>query len=59
MKKRQPAEYFRDHDLTIEEVKACAIFKHLSDAEAEEVIATLKTFTKIVYDCYKKEQQKF
>jgi hypothetical protein len=58
MKKRQPADCFRDHDLTIEEIKACAMFKHLSDAEAEKVIATLKTFTKIVYDYYKKEQEK-
>jgi flagellar motor switch protein FliG len=58
MKKHQSTDYLRDHDLTIEEVKACAMFRHLSDAEAEEVIAALKTFTKIVYDYYKKEQQK-
>ncbi|QEM12980.1 hypothetical protein [Mucilaginibacter rubeus] len=55
MKKRLHIDYLRQHDLTIEEVKACAVFEHLTDEQAKEVIATLKTFTKIVYDYFKKE----
>jgi hypothetical protein len=48
----------RTNDLTIEEVKAIAAFQHVTDQEAEEVIETIKLFTKIVYDFYKKDQDK-
>jgi hypothetical protein len=58
MKKRQSADYFRYHDLTVEEVRACDLFRHISDEEAEEVIRTLKIFAKIAYDFYKKPAQK-
>jgi len=47
-------EHTRHHDITIEEVKACSIFSHLTDQEAQEVVETIKLFTKIVYDFYKK-----
>jgi hypothetical protein len=48
-------DYARIHDLTIEEIKACPIFQHMSDQEAGDVIETLKIFTKIAYDVYKKD----
>lgn len=44
----------RYDDLTIKEIKSCPSFAHFTDEQANEVIETLKTFTKIVYDCYKK-----
>lgn len=47
-------DFKRTNDITIEEVKACSIFAHLTDEEALEVIETLKLFTKIAYDVYKK-----
>jgi hypothetical protein len=51
-------DYTRNHDLTVEEVKACPLFSHLTDQEAEQVIETLKLFTKIVYDFYKHKAKK-
>ena len=41
----------RSHDLTIDEIRSCPLFSHLSDAEAEEVIATLRTLTHIAFEC--------
>ena len=40
----------RVEDLTIEEIRACAEFNHLSDRELLEVIETIKQFTEIVYN---------
>lgn len=57
MKKQQHIDYLRQHDITIEEVKACAVFEDLTDEQAKEVIATLKIFTKIVYDYFKKDNK--
>jgi Uri superfamily endonuclease len=57
MKKHLHIDYLRQHDLTVEEVKACAVFEHLTEEQAKEVIATLKTFTKIMYDYFKKENK--
>jgi len=51
-------DYARDHDLTVEEIKGCPVFAHLTDSEAQEVIDTLKLFTTIVYDCYKNNMKK-
>ena len=50
-------DYGRIHDLTIEEVKACPIFQHFTDSEAQEIVETLKLFTKIAYDFHKKAQK--
>jgi hypothetical protein len=50
-------DYGREHDLTIDEVKACPMFAHFTDDEAEAVIETLKTFTKIIHDLHKKRLQ--
>lgn len=48
-------EFCRDSDLTIEEVKRCAIFSNVTDEEAQEIILAIKQFTLIVYDfCQKK-----
>jgi hypothetical protein len=46
-------DYTRVHNLTIEEVKACPMFAHFTDAQAKEVTETLVLFTKIAFDCYK------
>jgi len=48
----------RQHDITIDEVKACSMFAHLSDEEAQEVVDTVKRFVLIVYNFYQKEQRK-
>ncbi|SFH38045.1 hypothetical protein [Pedobacter insulae] len=48
----------RMHDVTIDEIRACDEFSHLSDAESLEVIKTLKELTVIVYNFYKKSKQK-
>ncbi len=50
-------DHAREHDLTIEEVKACPNFAHMTDQEVQEVIETLKLFTKIAYDAHKKSYQ--
>jgi len=58
MKNDTKIDCSRTSDLTIEEIKACSLFSHLTDQEAEEVIRTLKIFTKIVYDFYKHRSEK-
>jgi len=58
MKRDANIDYARTHDLTIEEIKACPLFAHFTDNQAQEVIDTLKLFTKITYDIYKKEGKK-
>lgn len=50
-------DHTREHDITIEEVKACAMFAHFTDEEAREVIRTLKQFTVIVFNFYQKKRQ--
>lgn len=50
-------DHTREHDITIEEVKACAIFAHFTDEEAREVIRTLKQFTEITYNFYQKKKK--
>ncbi|WP_259071901.1 hypothetical protein HDF24_11490 [Mucilaginibacter sp. X4EP1] len=57
MKQEKDIDYSRNHNLTIEEVKTCPLFSHLTDQEAEEVIETLKLFTKITYDYYQKSRK--
>lgn len=57
MAREKHINYQRLHDITIEEVKACSSFQHLTDREAEEVVAALKQFTKITYDYYKKMRE--
>ena len=54
MRREADIDYRREHDLTVEEIKASSIFEHLTDAEADEVITTLKTLAEIAFDCYKK-----
>lgn len=57
MKRNKDTDYSRSHDLTIKEIKACSVFQHLTDDEAQRVIETLKLFAKIAYDFYKKEAE--
>lgn len=54
MSKPLEIDYARENDLTVKEVRDCPAFAHLTDEEAEEVIETLKLFTKIACDFYKK-----
>jgi uncharacterized protein YfbU (UPF0304 family) len=51
-------DYSRCHDLTVEEIRACSCFEHLTESEAKDVIETLKLFAKIAYDCHKKDGKK-
>jgi hypothetical protein len=51
-------DHTRGHDITIEEVKACAMFANFTDEEAMEVIRTLKQFTEITYNFYQKKRKK-
>lgn len=51
-------DHAREHDITIEEVKACAMFANFTDEEAREVIRTLKQFTEITYNFYQKKKKK-
>jgi len=48
----------RTHDLTIEEIRACPEFSDFTDEQAKEVVETIKTFAKIVFDYYQKKRQK-
>jgi len=48
----------REHDITIEEVKACPLFAHFTDEEAREVTDTIKRFSVIVFHCYQREKVK-
>lgn len=45
----------REHDITIDEVKATEGLTHLTDEEAMEVITFIKTFSEIVYSLHKRE----
>ncbi len=49
----QDIDRTRITDLTIEEVRACPTFARLNDNQANEVLETLKLFTKIAYDLSK------
>jgi hypothetical protein len=51
-------DYSRTHDVTIEEVRSCRMFAHLTDEQACEVIETIKKFTHIVYNYYQKGREK-
>lgn len=54
MKAHPQEDYFREHDLSADEVRACPAFTGLSDAEASEVVEAIKEFTKITFDYHKK-----
>ncbi len=45
-------DYSRKHDLTIEEIKSCEMFRNFSDEHAQEVIDTFKRLTEIVFEAY-------
>lgn len=45
----------REHDVTIDEVKAIESFKHLSDEQLLEIINVIKAFSGIIYSLYKRE----
>ena len=57
MRRKADIDYSRAHDLTIAEVRACPAFAHFTDEEIKEAIETLKAFSKIVFDYYKKSAQ--
>lgn len=43
-----------DENITIEQVKACKIFSHFTDEQAQEVVDVIKSFTRIVYEHYQR-----
>jgi hypothetical protein len=47
---REKIDYTRQHDLTVAELRQYPIFADFTDKQTEEVIATIKQFTRIVYD---------
>jgi hypothetical protein len=49
-------DYTRKHDLTIEEVRACSMFKDLTEEQVKEVIQTLKQYATIAYELYENQQ---
>lgn len=48
----------RNHDLTIEELRVYPMFAHFTKKQAQEIIDTIKQFTKIVYDFYHRNAEK-
>ena len=54
MKRQAGIDYARITDLTVQEVKCCMLFAHLTDEEAIELIETLKALTKTAYEAHKK-----
>jgi hypothetical protein len=48
----------RVHDITVDEVKSCALFAHLTDEEAKEVVETIQRFSLIIFHCYSREKVK-
>ena len=49
MEKIENPDSNRSHDITIDEVKSFPMFTHFSDAQASEVVQTIKRFTEIVF----------
>ena len=47
----------RTHDVTIDEIKACQMFAHLSDEEAQAVIAALKTLSLVAFECVENDKK--
>jgi hypothetical protein len=47
----------RTHDLTIEEVRSCPLFKDFTDEQAMEVIRTFKELTRIAFSLYLVKKQ--
>lgn len=47
----------RDKDLTIEEIRACKEYKNLSDEQAQRLIETLKIYTQVIYEFYRKKSE--
>lgn len=45
----------REHDITIDEVKATEGLTHLTDEQAMEVISVIKIYSGIVYSLHKRE----
>jgi hypothetical protein len=50
----------KPEDLTIEKLRTFAGFENTNNGEAENIIQTIKQFTIIAYNCYRKniEQEK-
>lgn len=45
----------REHDITIDEVRATEGLTQLTDEQAMEVISVIKTFSGIIYSLHKRE----
>jgi hypothetical protein len=57
MKKTIDIDPKRKHDITIEEVRLCPLFAHISNEQATEVIRTIKELTKIAYHEYVRDKK--
>lgn len=58
MGKACEVDYSRKEDITVEEVKACAMFAYFTDEQAMEVVETIKRLTVIIYGCYQRKKLK-
>lgn len=47
----------REQDLTMEEIRACEEYKHLSDEQTQRLIETLKIFSEIIYESFQKKSK--
>jgi hypothetical protein len=48
----------RTEDITIEEIKEFEYFKNLKDEELENIIATIKKYTQIVYAVFMQNENR-
>ena len=56
IRKQPPIPNDRINDITIEEVKALTSFKDYSEEQIQQLIQTIKTFTRIGYSIFLKQQ---
>ena len=49
-------DYLRTNDLTIEEIKTCKLFQHLSNKDLLDIISSIKQFTEITVAYYREQK---
>ncbi|MBL7882795.1 MAG: hypothetical protein JNL69_01905 [Bacteroidia bacterium] len=50
-------DWAREQDVTAEEILASDEFKHLSEAQAKEVVEFVRTMSTVFYSLYKKQYE--
>ncbi|MEN0057149.1 MAG: hypothetical protein AAGC65_25955 [Mucilaginibacter sp.] len=58
MAEKKNGQKYRLTDLTMEEIRECPGLQKLSDQEAQEFIATLKEYTVIIFNYYRRKTRK-